>query len=167
VTLTAAPPENHVTRHVAPAVPRTMIPLVALTVLIALVATLTHYTGTHGRTWLGYLDVDGESQEVTTTDYQPVADPEDIVYPDDFPQAIRLTNLPDDVVYDKIDTMAVYRFEGTLRGYSIGGHFADPEMEGIEDKVRSALHLDGYEMSWWVSTGGDDKGQFWLKWTTT
>ncbi|MDR0990890.1 MAG: hypothetical protein LBL92_05995 [Propionibacteriaceae bacterium] len=139
-------------------VPPLAIALLIVVAGVAFFSTLSTDVGREGRTWVGWLD----TTEVTTTDYQPLVAPDQVIYPTDFPTQFQLAELPDTVTVDKIDTLAVYRLDGQITGYSLGGRVE--RQDDTSQVMQDAFSDQDYEMEFWLSEDKADDGQFWIKW---
>jgi hypothetical protein len=142
-------------------VPRWIIPLLALLIVVGFLFSLVQDVGRHGRTWLGWLD----TTAVTTTDYQPLVSPHSIVYPDDFPSQFRLDHLPANITLNRLDSLAIYRLDDNVVGYSVRGNVI--KQDGTADALKAALDVPDYQMDFWMGSDTDNAGDFWAKWNVT
>ena len=150
-----APPEDP--RDPRP-VPHWGIGLVALIVVVGFLASLIQDVGRNGRTWLGWID----TTAVTTTDFQRLLSPDRIVYPADFPPQFRLDHLPEEIDLQHIDSLAVYRQDDNVIGYSVRGHVV--KRDGTEEALKAAVDVPGYQLEFWLGADGDKAGDIWIKW---
>jgi len=132
----------------------------AVVIIGAFLLVLAQEVGQNGRSWLGWID----KTAVTTTDYQPLVNPKTIVYPKDFPAQFHLDRLPDSIALRRIDSVAIYRLDDKVVGYSIRGNVAKTDTS--QDDLRAAVDVPGYKIDFWMGTDAGKAGDFWIKWNT-
>ncbi|MDR1806539.1 MAG: hypothetical protein LBR33_01255 [Propionibacteriaceae bacterium] len=138
-----------------PRLARIVLPAVALVTGASLLVTLAQDAAVHGHTWTGVLG----DQWVVITDYQPLGDARDIVYPADYPVDLQLVRLPVTVQLKAVESISVYRREDVIIAYSIRA-VVEP-VDGVEAVIRQAMENPAYSLdfSW-----NEQPGEFSLRW---
>jgi hypothetical protein len=135
------------------------VAVVTVVVTAAFLGTLVFDTGSRGRPENLVLD----DQTVARTAYQPLIDPRQIVYPQDYPIELQLLRLPAGVELERIDAIDIYRLDGQVVAYTAQGRVAP--LADTAEVMRQALTVPGYELEFWLEQSSNRPGDFTARWS--